>query len=158
MSKAVSIRDAAARDSKILSALAMRSKAYWGYSESFMNACIDELSVSTADIADNACHYVVAELDGEIIGFYSLEGLRQGEIELGALFVDPGHIGTGTGRTLIERAKTHARELGASILSIQGDPNATKFYRAAGAVETGRRESESIRGRFLPVFQIELAS
>lgn len=156
MSKPVIIREAVSDDASFLSSLAIRSKAYWGYSTEFMDACIDELSVSPAYIENCDFHYVVAVVNKEIVGFYELEGLSGDEIELGALFVDPDHIGTGIGKALIERAKSHAVNLGARKLNIQGDPNAKKFYRSAGGVPTGSKKSESIPGRFLPTFQIPL--
>ncbi len=157
MSKSVNIREAISDDAPYLSSLAIRSKAYWGYSAEFMEACIDELSVSSAYIENSDYYYVVALVNDEIVGFYALEGITGDEIELGALFVEPDHIGTGIGRDLIERAKRHAVDLGANKLIIQGDPNADKFYRAAGGVPTGSKESESIPGRFLPTFQILLS-
>jgi GNAT superfamily N-acetyltransferase len=158
MSKFVTIREAVSDDAECLSSLAIRSKAYWGYSTEFMNACVDELSVTHAYIENNDCHYMVAVLDEEIVGFYELESLSGEEIELGALFVDPDHIGTGVGKTLIEKAKKHAINLGARQLNIQGDPNAVKFYRAAGGIPTGSKESESIPGRDLPTFKISLSN
>lgn len=39
---------------------------------------------------------------------------------------------------------------------IQDDPNAEAFYLAAGGVRTGDRESDSIPGRFLPLFVIDV--
>jgi len=156
MSKSVTIRQAVLDDAEILSNLAIRSKAHWGYSREFMQACIDELSVSPAHIEDNDFHYMVAVVDEKIVGFYELEDISGDEIELGALFVEPDHIGTGVGKALIESAKHHAVTLGASKLNIQGDPNAERFYRKAGCEPTGSKESESIPGRFLPTFQILL--
>ena len=50
----------------------------------------------------------------------------------------------------------YAAGLGGSTLTIQGDPNAEKFYLAAGARHSGTRESASIPGRFLPTFSISL--
>ena len=152
------IRKADSNDAKYLSSLAVRSKAYWGYSAEFMEACVEELSVSRATIENSDFHYVVAVFNEGIIGFYSLEGLSGDEIELSALFVDPCHIGTGVGKFLIESAKSHAANLGACKLNVQGDPNTEKFYRAAGGIPTGCKESESIPGRFLPMFQISLSN
>jgi hypothetical protein len=40
------IRAAHGGELEALSALAMRSKAHWGYSAAFMQACRDELTVS----------------------------------------------------------------------------------------------------------------
>jgi GNAT superfamily N-acetyltransferase len=82
--------------------------------------------------------------------------LSASELELEALFVEPGRIGQGIGRALIEHAKFTAAQVGASSLLIQGDPHAERFYRAAGGRLVGRRESASIPGRFLPVFVIPL--
>lgn len=158
MTAPVIIRDAVPDDAAYLSLLAIRSKAHWGYSAEFMDACVDELSVSPGHIENCDFHYVVAVVNTQAAGFYALEGLSGDEIELGALFVDPDHIGTGVGKTLVESAKLHAVNLGARKLNIQGDPNAEKFYRAAGAELTGSKESDSIPGRFLPTFQISLSN
>ena len=40
---------------------------------------------------------------------------------------------------------------------IHGDPHAAAFYEASGAVEIGRVESQSIPGRLLPLYEIDLA-
>ena len=94
---------------------------------------------------------------GSIVGFHALLQLTADTVELEALFVEPQYIGSGFGRILIEHAKDHARQLGASSLVIQGDPHAENFYVAAGAVHSGSRESSSIAGRQLAVFTINLA-
>jgi predicted N-acetyltransferase YhbS len=78
------------------------------------------------------------------------------EYVLAALFVEPRYIGQGVGRSLIEHAKIDARKDRARSLLVQGDPNATNFYRAAGGVQIGERESASIPGRYLPEFRIPL--
>jgi GNAT superfamily N-acetyltransferase len=88
---------------------------------------------------------------------YALEQLSPTEVELEALFVRPFFIGKGYGRALMEHAKHKAAEMGATSLIIQGDPNAERFYQAAGGKLVGKRKSESIRGRLLPVFEIDLA-
>lgn len=150
------IRQACPEEAALLSQLAVRSKAYWGYSADFMAACIAELSVSKADIDSDHFHCRVAVLDQEIVGFSVLENFSGDEIELGALFVDPDHIGSGIGKTLFESAKQQAVALGARKLNIQGDPHAERFYLAAGAVLTGEKPSGSIAGRFLPTYQAVL--
>jgi len=154
----IRIRNAAPDEATALSDLAMRSKAYWGYSNEFMEACREELSVLPNNIESDRFHYVAAERQGEIVGYYALERLPDSAFELEALFVEPAHIGSGVGRALITHAKSYAAAAGGRVLIIQGDPNATSFYRAAGGVLTGRRESASIPGRFLPTFEIHLTS
>ena len=156
------LRAATEQDAPRLSQLAIQAKAYWGYPAEFMHACYAELTVTAAAIASNEKHFVVAMQQQELVGFYALEGLvdQQGDkqIELGALYVKPQHIGKGIGRLLMTRAKAHAGMLGAHSLFIQSDPHAVKFYRAAGAVVVGEKESGSIPGRFLPLLEVSLIS
>ena len=129
-----------------------------------MHACHAELTVTAEAIASSEKHFVVAMQQQELIGFYSLEGLvdqqgdKQGnkQIELGSLYVEPKYIGKGLGRLLMSQAKAHAGLLGAHILFIQSDPHAVEFYRAAGAVIVGKKESGSIPGRFLPLLEVSL--
>ncbi len=152
------IRAAHASEADVLSDIAFRSKAHWGYSEAFMESCRDELTYTPRQIELARFRFAVAESDGRIVGFYALEQLSADEIELDALFVEPSCIGKGVGRALMAHAKHEAATMGAASLVIQADPNAERFYRAAGGVQVGRRESGSIPGRFLPVFRIDLAA
>jgi N-acetylglutamate synthase-like GNAT family acetyltransferase len=150
----MNIRDAAEHEAGLLSDLALRSKAHWGYSRDFLDACRAELTYSDEDLCDLTC--VVAEVEGEIVGFYALERLSPTMVELEALFVEPACIGRGYGRALIEHAKSTARRMEATAISIQSDPYAEAFYRAAGAERVGTRESDSISGRMLPLLDIPL--
>ena len=134
----------------------MRSKAYWGYPDEFMAACLAEPTYTPAQIDAPQYTFCVCNVGDTIIGFHALLQQTAEVTELEALFVEPQHIGNGFGRMLIEHAKNHARQLGASSLVIQGDPHAEKFYLAAGAVQSGNRESNSIAGRLLPLFTIFL--
>ncbi len=156
MAKKITIRKARPGEGQLLSEVAFRSKSHWGYSREFMAACRAELTVSKSDISNPARYYVVAQLNETIIGYYALERLPSDECELEALFVEPNYTGQGVGRSLIEHAKSHARRLGAASMRIQGDPNAMAFYLAAGGIQIGERESESIPGRYLPVFSVAL--
>lgn len=148
------VRSACDHEASTLSDLALRSKSHWGYSPAFIDACRDELRW-TADDIRHGC-FIVAEAHGRIQGFYAIEHVSVTESELHSLFVAPDAIGKGYGRTLIEDAKTRARAGGARTMIIHGDPNAARFYTAAGAEQIGRRESDSIAGRFLPLFAIKL--
>jgi len=152
----IQIRKAHKNEAGTLSHIAMSSKAYWGYSEEFMEACRKELLVTEDMIEINSSYYAVAEDQGDIVGFYSLNDVTNSNIELSLLFVGPNHIGSGIGRVLIEHAKNYSKEAGGATLYFQGDPNAEGFYRAVGAMLTGKRESSSIPGRFLPTFSISL--
>ena len=141
-------------DARALSALAFRSKAHWGYSPQFMQSCKSELTYRPHQIADKKFSFAIAQDGQETVGFYGLARTTAQRFELDALFVEPSHIGRGVGRQLIKHAiELAAAELATSIL-IQGDPNAEKFYLAAGAIRIGDRESASIPGRSLPLFEI----
>jgi predicted N-acetyltransferase YhbS len=150
------MRPANCSEAPLLSELAFRSKAYWGYSAEFIEACREELWVSAKDIDDPASEFVACEVGGSVIGYCAIEPISQNQYELEALFVEPQHIGCGNGRVLIKEAKKLAAQRGAESLLIQGDPNAEKFCLGAGGVKIGERESESIPGRFLPEFRIHL--
>ena len=156
MRTSINLRAAQPDEAAILSALALRSKAYWDYSDDFLNACREELAVTPERIRDGAFHFVVAEKSGEIVGFFGVERLSPSQFELEALFVEPDRIGSGIGRSLMDRAKNYVAACGGGTLWIQGDPNAEKFYRAAGGRRVSDRESASIPGRFLPVFAIAI--
>ena len=156
MTGSLTIRDAKPREAMEISALAMRSKSWWGYPKEFMEACREELTVSPEDINSDDLHYVVAEYELKLSGYYAIEKCTEQEYELEALFVEPACIGMGIGKALMAHAKSMVTALGGKTLTIQGDPNAEKFYRAAGGRKVGTRESASIPGRNLPLFVIEL--
>ncbi|MEV6672167.1 GNAT family N-acetyltransferase [Streptomyces sp. NPDC051162] len=145
------IRAARTDEAEILSELALRSKAYWGYDEAFMAACRDELTVSASAIAGTA----VAEQDGRILGFVIVEGSPPSGV-LDMLFVEPHAIGKGVGRALFAHATATAAEHGFGRLTIEADPHAEPFYLAMGATRVGTRPSGSLPGRALPLLAIAL--
>lgn len=153
----VDVRPARVDEAQLLSALALRSKAHWGYTSEFIEACRTELTISADNIRSAAMRYFVLERGNRVVGFYALSVLTPTEIELDALFVEPADIGAGFGRALIEHAQRTASALGARRLVIQSDPNAARFYQAAGGRQTGESESASVPGRYLPTFEITLA-
>ena len=152
------VRQAMAAEAAAISELALRSKAHWGYSAEFIEACREELTVTPAQLDDPQRYYGLAELDGQLLGYYGIVGLGGGEFELDALFVEPEHIGRGVGRLLMAEACLQALSFGGLTMIIQGDPHAEAFYLAAGAVSIGSRPSESIPGRLLPLFRLTLES
>ncbi|MFF2520343.1 GNAT family N-acetyltransferase, partial [Streptomyces sp. NPDC058086] len=68
----VLIRPARAMEAEVLSDLALRSKAHWGYDAEFLDACRDELAVGAHEVARRRA--TVADRDGHILGFTTLEG------------------------------------------------------------------------------------
>lgn len=156
MTESLTIREALPTEASLLSDLAFRSKSHWGYSVEFMESCRAELTIDPAEFSDVGFLCFVATSEDSILGFYSLRSISEQAFELDALFVEPEHIGHGVGRSLVQHAVRLLSQRGAACLVIQGDPNATEFYHAAGARQVGVRESGSISGRFLPLFEIDL--
>lgn len=150
------IREAYPGEAGALSALALRSKAHWGYKRDFLEACRNELTVDGSRIGSSDYRCFVAVEDDAIVGFYTLQSMSAGVWELDALFVEPAHIGIDIGRSLVKHALRILSQRGATRLVIQGDPNATDFYTAVGARQVGTRESGSIPGRLLPLFEIDI--
>lgn len=145
------IRTAESTEAELLSLLAFESKAHWGYSSDFMEACVDELRVTVEKIESDEFTYTIYESDLEIVGFYAIQRLTEKDAELEALFVKPKEIGSGIGKRLMKHAIQFAKGKGFTSLKIHSDPNAEKFYLASGAVLVGKQESESVSGRYLPV-------
>ncbi len=148
------LRAARSDEAAALTTLALRSKAHWGYDAAFMDACRDELTITEAEIA--AGGLICLDADQQLVGFYGLTPVSEGRVELAYLFVEPAHIGRGCGRALMAHAIEAARAAGARVLEIQGDPHAAAFYQAAGAVLVGERESDSVPGRMLPLFEVDV--
>ena len=160
MNQHVIIRCAKPEESELLSDIAFRSKAYWGYSAEFMAACQGELTYSPETLKKHPFFLATeANAGGEIpLGFYGLVRVSETTIELEALFLDPKHIGRGIGRLLYEHALSEAKKSRAQRLTIQGDPHAKDFYLKVGAKLIDEKESGSIPGRFLPLFSVNLAA
>jgi GNAT superfamily N-acetyltransferase len=146
------IRAARVDEAEALSDLALRSKASWGYSLDLMRSFEVELTLTTIDLAA----VLVIEVEGIAGGFYSLQPVSETRAELGHLFVEPSLQRRGLGRLMIADALRRARARGFRWLEIQGDPNAAQFYEHVGATRVGERESDSIPGRMLPLFEIAL--
>ncbi|MFS0696204.1 GNAT family N-acetyltransferase [Streptomyces nitrosporeus] len=147
------VREGRPGDAAALTALALRSKAHWGYDEEFLAACREELAMEPAEVTSRRT--AVAERDGRILGFATLEG-RPPRGAVGMMFVEPDAIGQGVGRLLFSRTAAEARRLGFRTLTIDADPNAEPFYTAMGAVRVGAVPSGSIPGRVLPLLELTL--
>lgn len=147
------IRPAAAGEAELLSGLALRSKAHWGYDADFMEACRAELTV-TEDYITSAPVFVIEE-DGRVVGFYGLRE-RESELELLYLFVEPAEIGGGNGKRLWQHAVETAARLGFHRITIESDPYAEAFYLAMGARKVGDAPSSLVPGRTLPLMEFVL--
>jgi len=151
-------RQAKPSEAAALTALARRSKAFWGYPEEFMRACADELTYRPEQIESGEAALTVGDVDGALGGFYAPRPVSTLEHEQEALFVESAWIGQGYGRALLNHATERVRSLGGAGLWVQGDPHAEGFPRALGGELIGTSESLSIPGRYLPLFRISVHS
>ncbi|TDR23854.1 GNAT family N-acetyltransferase [Marinicella litoralis] len=145
----VIITQAQAHDAAAIGALAVRSKAHWGYDEAFMQQVKAELTYQANDIQQHPTF--IASKGSNLLGFYQLIAIDSSTAELDALFVDPDFIGQGVGAQLFSHAVTKARAKHHLFLKIQSDPYAADFYRKQGCLQVGTLESLSIPGRLLPL-------
>jgi N-acetylglutamate synthase-like GNAT family acetyltransferase len=149
------IRFAMPEEAPMLSELALRSKAHWGYDADFLASCKEELTYHKSQLSSSAYCFKVAEVNGHnMTGFFALNFLGSDHPELEALFIDPGFIGQGWGKKLLTAAIAVAKRHKTKSIKLQGDPFAEDFYLANGAIKVGETESHSIVGRFLPLLEI----
>jgi N-acetylglutamate synthase-like GNAT family acetyltransferase len=147
------IRRALPCEAANLSALALRSKALWGYDAVFMEACRAPLTVDPEAIAK--CPFYVLDEGGTITGFYGLSGQPpRGEIEF--LFVDPESVRSGRGQRLARHFLALARRLGFEEIDVSADPFAEGFYVAMGALRIAEVPSDAIPNRLVPRLRFSL--
>jgi ribosomal protein S18 acetylase RimI-like enzyme len=130
----MNIRPAQEHEAEALSALALKAKAYWGYSADTLELWTQDLSVSS-DIITSKSTFVAAVGD-EIAGFYSLVPSNP-SWKLNHLWVLPQFMDRGIGRALLAHALETAARGGASCVTVDADPNAESFYLACGADRRG---------------------
>ena len=153
MSAGVVVRAAGPAEAGAISALALRSKAHWGYDADFLAACREDLTIRP-EWCDGV-RLVVAEQDGVLLGYARVAG-EPPVGELAGLFVDPAAIGHGVGGLLLRRAVRIAAGLGMTALEIDSDPHAEAFYLHAGAVRTGESPSTVDPARLLPRLELSV--
>lgn len=99
---------------------------------------------------------LVVEKAGTIVGWAAHGPYRDGEVrtgaaELYAIYVDPAHVGTGAGRTLLatvlEQCARHARLY---LWVLKGNARARRFYELAGFRADGTEEPYEVDGVAVP--------
>jgi N-acetylglutamate synthase-like GNAT family acetyltransferase len=151
LSKDFFISRARSDEAEHLTALAVRSKAYWGYDSAFLQACVPALTISSERLAAEP-FYVLEDEEGQVVAYAGLR-VEGHEAELTNLFVEPWAIGRHYGMRLWQHAIKVARSLGAEHMRIESDPFAEAFYRAMGAERIGEAPSEAIAGRMIPLLK-----
>lgn len=148
------IRTANVNEASRLTQLAIDSKRYWGYPESWIQAWQDQLTVTPEMIGQWLCY--VAELDNDIKGFWCREAIESEQPSRGLLFVKPGAIRTGCGRQLWHTMRPALLQAGVRYFVMEGDPNAKQFYLKLGAEHIDDKASPIIPERYIPIFRFNL--
>jgi GNAT superfamily N-acetyltransferase len=150
----IRIRKVEPEEADEMTCIAMSAKAYWGYSERWMEIWEPQLTFSPEYFGENESW--VAEVDGLPVAFYTLQE-KDGNGWIENLWVLPTFIGKGIGRRLFLHAAACSRQKGHLILQLESDPNALGFYERMGMRKIGERISE-IEGqpRILPVMEMSL--
>ncbi len=160
VSGSICVRRAREEEAEMLTELAIRSKAHWGYSDAFMESCRDELTITVDEIEAGEVFVLERMGEGRILGTFSLESPESEapvkRMDLGVFFLEPEMIGRGLGRVMMEAVRVECIKRGFDTLVIQADPHAEGFYRAMGGRRVGELASASIPGRTLPLMELDL--
>ena len=151
-----SIRRAVPGDAPKLTQLAQRAKAHWNYPPEWLTAWRPQLTIEPGYLAEH--RVLLAENVGQLVGMCALED-RGTRWSLEHVWVDPGSMGQGVGRTLVRQALDLARTVRPGQVVAEADPNAAGFYRRMGAREIGAVPAAmpGAPARVLPVFAFEVA-
>ncbi|MEV5110507.1 MULTISPECIES: GNAT family N-acetyltransferase [Bacillus] len=145
------IRKALLSEANELSELALHSKATWNYSEEFILACKEDLTITEEYIKNNFVY--VLENDNTKIGFFSF--LRN-DNALDFLYMHPSYKGKGYGKILWEFVIEQAEGLGIKSFTIDSDPNAKGLYLKMGAKLIGETPSTVFKERLLPLLKYDV--
>ena len=143
---AISIRAARPDEADLLTEIACRSKAHWGYSREQIAAWRPAFLTVTADYITRHSPVVAEDDVCGVVAFAALEQGARGAV-LEHLWVLPEFMGRGIGSRLFR----HIARL-ASEFTFTSDPQADGFYRKLGARIIGAVESDH-QGRTLSLFR-----
>lgn len=139
----------------LLSDLALRSKASWGYTKGFLEKFKAELTVPERCLKRNLVQ--MGYLNQKLIGFYSFSENRGKEPDLNFFFLEPEFKAQGLGRALFENAVETAKSYGWISFLICSDPNASAFYQHMGALWVGTLDLPDFPEHSLPIFRYILS-
>ncbi|MBZ8135043.1 GNAT family N-acetyltransferase [Afifella sp. IM 167] len=142
-------RTARAEDLVALNRLTQSSAAYDGAYRAILQGY--EITARQLD----AGLFVLAEQDGEILGYYGLKSRPEPELDL--FFVADGAQGSGLGRRLFAHMCDKATAEGFRSIRIVSHPPALRFYEKMGARRVG---TEAPRGRIAwerPILTLHLS-
>lgn len=147
------IRPASPDEAALISEIAFRSKAYWGYPEDLMELCRPLLTYTAPQI-NNGLFWVFEA--PPVVGFYRLLPMNRTTIVLEDLFIAPEAIGRGIGNRLFNHAVQQAQLRGAEFLTLEADPHAEGFYYKQGMERCGERPSTIFSHQTLRLMRLRL--
>src|SRR6266513_5909264 len=133
--KRVGVRMALPHEQKELEALQRRASLGNPGDREALLANPDAITVAKEQILGGLIF--VAHNRGAILGFAGIALREDGNIELNALFVDPGAWRLGIGRSLLDHCAQIAKAKGSSAIYVVGNPHAEAFYRSCGFQAVG---------------------
>ncbi|MDM5188118.1 GNAT family N-acetyltransferase [Bacillus sp. DX4.1] len=146
------VREALLNEANELSKIALESKATWDYSEEFILACKEDLTITEQYIENN--YVYILEKEGVKIGFFSFE--RKEVDSLDFLYLYPVYKGKGYGKIIWECVVQQAIKIGITSFTIDSDPNAKGFYLKMGAKQIGETPSTVFKDRALPLLRYDV--
>ncbi len=148
------IKKAQKTDAQRITELTFRSKNYWGYGASQIEAWRDDLTMTPGEIEEQHVYILISI--NELIGFYAFEAESDTVVKLHSLFIEPKYIRKGYGKLLMKDFLKRALFLNFEKVILDSDPNAVEFYRSMGFKTIGKFETQ-VKDRFLSVMEINVA-
>lgn len=133
---------------RLLSEIAYKSEAYWGYEFNYMEKFRSSYQVNEDFISNNQT-YVIENYDN-VVGFYGLL-VNDKVISLEYFFIEPQCIGKGYGKLLWNHlVNITCENLRIYEFEIVTSPQTKEFYIKLGAIFMGEVESLLKKGRMIP--------
>jgi GNAT superfamily N-acetyltransferase len=138
-------------DIEMLKDIAIRSKAWWGYEDHFM----EQFAASSILPSEQPEGSKVVKVcfQGKIIGWYRYVP-QDGKVELTDFWLSPEYIGKGFGGKMFQDLKEKVIWEGFANIEFDADPNAAPFYEHMGCRIIGQTLSEW--NRFIPRMKYDL--
>ncbi len=145
------IRPARPEEANLLTEIACRAKAHWGYSDEQIADWKPAFLTITSDYVRQHSLWVAEYVTGQPVAFAALE-LGAAGATLEHLWVLPGCMGRGIGSRLFYHVAGRA-----PAFTFTSDPQADGFYHKLGARIIGEVESAR-QGRRLSLFRYDAAT
>ncbi|MBN8539591.1 MAG: GNAT family N-acetyltransferase [Deltaproteobacteria bacterium] len=123
--------------------LIQKSKSFWNYPKSYLEAAIPLLMVDESYLNENTAFEI--RMSEDLVGFFAF-ALKGTEVYLDHLWIEPSKINLGIGRHALLFTEIYARENCWLELFTCPDPPAEGFYARNGFLDTGQRSPSRIDG------------